>query len=83
MREYLRKTITFILAVIGLITLGIGVWFNFSAMNQIDSGVEAWVRTAPVQIVFGSALMITGGILIAAAAIRAAIHHAQEPTEEY
>ena len=29
MREYLRKIITFILAVIGLITLGIGVWFDF------------------------------------------------------
>ncbi len=83
MRDYVRKTITFFLAIAGVITFGIGIWFDFSAMNQIDSGVEAWVRTAPVQVIFGSALMVTGAILLAAAAIRAAIHHAQEPTQEY
>lgn len=83
MRDYLRKTITFLLALVGLITFGIGLWFDFSAMDQIDSGVEAWVRTAPVQVVFGSALMVTGAILLAAAAIRAAIHHSQESPQEY
>ncbi len=78
MRELARNTVTVILALLGLLGLITGIFLDVVAMNQIDSGIEDWVRAAPVQIVFGSALMISGAILLGATAIRAAIRHRRD-----
>lgn len=84
MRELARNITTVILAILGLLAVIAGLLLDVVAMNNIDSGIEDWVRTAPVQVVFGSALMVSGAVLMGAAAIRGAIRHrsADDPADD-
>lgn len=83
MRELLRSTYTLLVTLLGLVGLAAGTWFNTVAMESISDGIQETADIAPIQVVFGSALMITGALLIAAGVIRAAIRHSQEPPPEY
>ncbi len=83
MREFLRSAYTLLITLIGIAALAAGTWVNWIAMGSISDGIQETAEIAPIQVVFGSALMLAGAILIAAAAVRAAIRHGQEPPSDY
>lgn len=83
MREFLRSAYTLFITLLGLIGVAAGAWFNTVAMESISDGIQETADIAPIQVVFGSALMIAGAILLAAAVVRAAIRHGQEPPSDY
>ncbi len=83
MREFLRSAYTLLITLFGFMALAAGTWFNTIAMESISDGIQETADIAPIQVIFGSALMITGALLIAAAVVRAAIRHTQDTPSEY
>ena len=83
MRDFLRSAYTLLITLLGFLALAAGTWFNTIAMESISDGIQETAEIAPIQVVFGSALMISGALLVAAAVIRAAIRHTQDAPSDY